>query len=65
MTQRNSCPNFNHSRVNAPVRACPMCGEMVNGNIPIKDCSEEEHAKKLKDRNKYCIDCGKQLIKET
>jgi len=62
MIQRNSCPNYNHSRVNAPVRVCPMCGKVVNGTISIKDCSEEEHAKKRKDRNKYCIDCGKQLI---
>jgi hypothetical protein len=62
MIQKNSCPNFNHGRVNAPVRACPMCGDVVNKNIPIKDCSEEEHAKKRKGRNKYCIDCGKQLI---
>jgi len=42
-----------------------MCGDVVNRNIPIKNCSEEEHAKKRKDRNKYCIDCGKQLIQGT
>ena len=59
---QGNCPNFNHSRSNAPVRACPMCGEVVNGAIPIKNCSEEEHAKQRKDRNNYCIDCGKQLI---
>ena len=46
MTQRNSCPNFNHSRTNVPVHACPMCGDVVNRNMPIKNCSEEEHAKK-------------------
>ncbi len=65
MIQRNSCPNFNHGRVNAPVRTCPMCGDVVNGTIPIKNCSEEEHAKRRKDRSKYCIDCGKQLIHGT
>ncbi|MHC4270645.1 MAG: hypothetical protein ACYSTS_19615 [Planctomycetota bacterium] len=62
MIQRSSCLNFNHGRVNAPVRVCPMCSKVVNSNIPIKNCSEEEHAKRRKDRNKYCIDCGKQLI---
>ncbi len=62
MIQKNSCPNFNHGRVNPPVRACPMCGDVVNKNISIKNCSEEEHAKMRKDRSKYCIDCGKQLI---
>ncbi len=62
MIQRNRCPNLNHSRTNAPVRACPKCGEVVNSNIPTKNCSEEEHAKRRKDRSRYCIDCGKQLI---
>lgn len=62
MIQKNNCPNFNHGRVNAPVHACPMCGKVVNKDIPIKDCSEDEHAKRRKDRNKYCVDCGNQLI---
>ena len=62
MTQINSCTNFNHGRVNAPVRVCPMCGDVVNKNISIKNCSEKEHAKRRKDRSKYCLDCGKQLI---
>jgi hypothetical protein len=62
MIQRSSCTNFNHRRANSPVRACPMCGEVVNINISIKNCSEEEHAKRRKDRSKYCIDCHKQLI---
>ena len=62
MIQKNSCPNFNHGRVNAPVRVCPVCGDMVNKDIPIKECNEEEHAKRRKDRSKYCIDCGEQLI---
>ncbi len=65
MTQGNRCPNVNHGRVNAPVRFCPMCGGVVNGNIIIKKCSEEEHAIKRRERNKYCIDCGKQLIHGT
>lgn len=64
MIQKNSCPNFNHGRVNAPVHACPMCGEVVNGDIPIKNCSEDEHAKRRKDRNKYCVDCATRLIQE-
>jgi hypothetical protein len=28
----------------------------------IKKCTEEEHAKNRRERNKYCLDCGKQLI---
>ena len=65
MIQTNNCLNFNHGRVNAPVRACSMCGDVVNGTIPTKNCSEEEHAKKRKDRSKYCVDCGKQLTQGT
>ncbi len=60
--QRRSCQNLNHRRTNAPVYACPVCGEVVNRYIPIKNCSEEEHAKRRKDISKYCVDCSKQLI---
>ncbi len=62
ITRTNYCPNLNHGRRNAPVRFCPMCGEVVNENIPIKKCTEEEHAKSRRERNKYCLDCGEQLI---
>jgi predicted RNA-binding Zn-ribbon protein involved in translation (DUF1610 family) len=64
MIHRRSCPNLNHGRTNAPVHACPVCGEVVNRNIPIRNCSEEEHVKRRKDRSKYCVDCGKQLIQQ-
>lgn len=56
------CPNNNHGRANAPVRCCPMCGETVNERVASKLCSEEEHARSRRDRNHYCIHCGKQLI---
>lgn len=62
LTRRNYCPNLNHRRSNAPVRFCPTCGEVVNENIPIKKCPEEKHAKSRLERNKYCLDCGEQLI---
>ena len=61
--QENRCPNLNHSRTNVTVHFCPMCGEVVNINIPIKNCTQDEHAKSRRDRNKYCVDCGEQLIK--
>jgi len=61
--QENRCPNLNHARTNAPVRFCPRCGEVVNINIPIKNCTQDEHAKSRRDRNTYCVNCGEQLIK--
>jgi len=61
--QRKSCPNMNHKRSDAPVRYCPNCGEVVNENIILKKCSEAEHAERRRDRNKYCVHCGEQLIK--
>ena len=64
MTREGRCPNYNHGRANAPVRFCPMCGDVVNEKIPIKTCSEEKHAKSRRERNKYCVDCGEQLIQE-
>jgi rRNA maturation protein Nop10 len=62
ITWRNECPNFNHGRPNAPVRFCPECGEVVNENIPIRGCNEEEHAKRRRERNKYCVHCSEQLM---
>ncbi len=59
------CPNFNHARTNPPVRFCSMCGEVMNSRIPMKVCSEEKHAKGRRERNKFCVDCGEQLIQGT
>ena len=58
------CPNLNHRRANASVRFCPNCGEVVNKAIPTNKCSEDKHAKKRRKQNKYCIDCGEQLISD-
>ena len=57
------CDNFNHGRSNAPVRYCPSCGKVVNENPAIKKCSQDKHAEKRRGRNKFCVDCGEQLIK--
>ncbi len=57
------CQNFNHRRANAPVRFCPMCGEAVNEEIPTMMCAEQKHAESRRNRNKYCANCGEQLIK--
>ncbi len=46
MIQRDKWLNFNHGRVSTLVRFYLICGEMVNENITIKICSEDEHAKK-------------------
>lgn len=62
MMQENRCPNLNHRRANAPVRFCPTCGEIVNEHIPNGKCSEEKHARERRKMNKYCVDCGEQLI---
>ena len=61
--QRESCPNLNHRRYDAPVHYCPMCGKVVNENIILKKCSDAEHAESRKDRYKHCVHCGEQLIK--
>ena len=58
----NNCPNYNHDRENVPVRFCPECGEVVNRGIPIRKCNEEEHAISRRERDKYCVHCGEQLI---
>ena len=55
------CPNFNHSRRNPPVRGCPMCGEVVNATIRPKHCGEAEHAKRRRNGDLFCTDCGERL----
>lgn len=52
------CPNFNHGRRDPPVRACPMCGGIVNTLIPVKRCTDAEHADKRKSGDAFCVDCG-------
>jgi hypothetical protein len=60
--QAVSCTNRNHSNSNARVRFCPTCGEVVAANVAIKKCPESEHARRRRSQNKYCVDCGEQLI---
>ena len=62
LAQKEKCSNCNHWKSNALVHFCPMCGEVVNEKIPLTKCSQEEHAIKCHKRNKYCVDCGQQLI---
>ena len=59
----NECPNLNHRRTDAPVRCCPNCGHVVNERIPIKNCSEETHAKRRMEHSTFWVDCGEQIIK--
>ena len=63
MTRRGiACTNMNHRRSDAPVRFCPMCGEVVNESLATKRCPEEEHGRQRREQNKYCVDCGEELI---
>jgi len=57
----SGCPNFNHRRSNAPVRGCPMCGEVVNAGMRAKACNETEHTNQRKNGDLFCVGCGKQL----
>ncbi len=53
---------MNHRRSDAPVRFCPTCGEVVNAKVAIKQCREEEHARRRREQSQFCVDCGEQLI---
>lgn len=55
------CPNLNHRRSNAPVRACPSCGEIVNHKVRAKRCTEREHASRRRNGDVFCVDCENQL----
>lgn len=62
LVREERCTNCNHWKTNVLVRFCSMCGEVVNKKIPMMQCAEEEHAIRRRQRNKYCVDCGKRLI---
>jgi len=57
------CPNLNHRRTYSPFRFCLDCGKIVNKKIPIKQCTEESHARRRMDMDKFCVYCGEQMIK--
>jgi hypothetical protein len=65
MKRGQYCDNFNHRRPNAPVRSCPTYGEIVNQSLPIKKCTQNEHAKKRWERSKFYVHCSEQLMKGT
>ena len=56
------CRNLTHTKMNVAVRFCPSCGEIVNRNLPSRPCNDSMHSKRLKDRNNFCVDCGKSLF---
>lgn len=56
------CPNLNHRRTAAPVRYCPHCGEVVNKKIFPQISCAGTHIRRRRERNKFCVDCGLQLI---
>lgn len=55
------CKNFNHGRTNVSIRYCPSCGEIVNARVSKKVCKREEHERRRKEKDRYCLDCGMQL----
>jgi rRNA maturation protein Nop10 len=57
-----SCPNRNHARLDAPVRHCPQCGGVVNDAVSVKHCPDTVHATYRRQQNRFCIDCGLELI---
>ena len=59
---RQRCENLNHRRSDAPVRHCPICGDVVNETLPIRRCPQDDHARMRRERNGFCVHCGEQLI---
>ena len=59
----SNCVNLNHTKMNVLVRFCSLCGEIVNRKIQTRNCSESTHSERKKGGSKFCIDCGKKLVK--
>jgi hypothetical protein len=56
----NRCTNMNHGRMNAPIKFCPVCGEVVNREASAR-CDSGKHADMRRQRLVFCHDCGKKL----
>lgn len=56
------CPNLNHGRSHPQVRYCPECGELLDASVRARPCSSLKHARERMNRNRFCMDCGEQLI---
>lgn len=63
IARNNICSNLNHRITNAPVRYCPMCGEIVNNNIPTCECPAEDHAKKRRERKSIVLIAASRLFR--
>lgn len=59
-TPKKICMNMNHGRMNISIRFCPTCGESLNPRATT-GCSESDHASRRRDRDAFCIGCGKSL----
>ena len=57
-----ACVNLNHRRRDAPVRHCPLCGEVVNAEFDIAQCEPEEHRAARRKQTRFCLACGDQLM---
>lgn len=60
MPFKKLCSNFNHSRSYITIKYCPQCGEKFNSTSQTS-CDLEKHQAQRKDRNSFCVDCGKSL----
>ena len=57
------CPNLNHRRTTVTIRHCPDCGALLNAQIAVTPCRDEDHAQQRR-RSTYCVDCGLRLRPE-
>ncbi len=55
------CPSLIHRRPAPPMRFCTDCGEVVSGDIPIRQCGEKEHATRKLYKETFCGQCGEQF----
>ena len=60
---KERCRHFSHSRPDPPTRCCIMCGEVVNADIPTKECAEENHYGWFYGQHEFYAHCGAPLKK--
>ena len=60
-SRATACDNLNHRRAQPSIRHCPTCGDAVNADVRVRQCSESEHAAERRHGSPFCADCGAQL----
>jgi len=60
MIKKNECDNVNHTVHDVKIKYCSDCGQQFSALRSVS-CDDIKHARKRKEKDAFCCDCGKKL----